>query len=132
MQEFFQDLLKSQSGEWNQTQKEALVDLCLLGMYSDALISVAEQDFIENESTQLKWESGISFSGYLQRVIPKVRAVKDDSQNKKQLLENIADRLGNNDSKRKAVEELEKLLSTDGIVKIEEEFLGEVKAVMGI
>ena len=132
MQEFFQDLLKSQSGEWNQTQKEALVDLCLLGMYSDALISVAEQDFIENESTQLKWESGISFSGYLQRVIPKVRAVKDDSQNKKQLLENIADRLGNNESKRKAVEELEKLLSTDGIVKIEEEFLGEVKAVMGI
>ena len=132
MQEFFQDLLKSQSGEWNQTQKEALVDLCLLGMYSDALISVAEQDFIENESTQLKWESGISFSGYLQRVIPKVRKVKDDSQKKKELLENIADRLGNNESKRKAVEELEKLLSTDGIVKIEEEFLGEVKSVMGI
>lgn len=132
MQEFFQNLLKSQFGDWNQTQKEALVDLCLLGMYSDALISVAEQDFIENESTQLKWESGISFSGYLQRVIPKVRRVKNDAQQKKELLQNIAERLGNNESKINAVAELEKLLSTDGLVKIEEEFLREVKAVMGI
>ena len=132
MQDFFQNLLESQFGDWNQTQKEALVDLCLLGMYSDALISVAEQDFIENESTQLKWESGISFSGYLQRVIPKVRKVKNDAHQKKELLQNIAERLGNNESKINAVAELEKLLSTDGIVKIEEEFLGEVKSVMGI
>lgn len=132
MQEFFQNLLKSQFGDWNQTQKEALVDLCLLGMYSDALISVAEQDFMENESTQLKWESGISFSGYLQRVIPKVRKVKNDAEQKKELLQNIAERLGNNESKINAVASLEKLLSTDGLVKIEEEFLGEVKSVMGI
>lgn len=132
MQEFFQDLLESKFGDWNQTQKEALVDLCLLGMYSDSLISVAEQDFMENESTQLKWESGISLSGYLQRVIPKVRKVKNDAHQKKELLQNIADRLGNKESKINAVAELEKLLSTDGIVKIEEDFMGEVKSVMGI
>lgn len=132
MQEFFQNLLKSQYGDWSQTQREALVDLCLLGMYSDNLISLAEQGFIQNEFTQLKWESGISFSGYLQRVIPKIRKVKNDFQQKKELLQNIADRLENNDSKRKAVAELEKLLSTDGIVKIEEEFLEEIKSVMGI
>jgi hypothetical protein len=132
MQSFFQKLLKLPSGEWNQSQKEALVDLCLLGMYSDDLISLAEQDFIEDESTQLKWESGISFSGYLQRTIPKVRALKNDSQKKKELLQDIANRLKDNDLKRKAVEELEKLLVVDGLVKLEEEFLEQVKVVMEI
>ncbi|HLO84494.1 MAG TPA: hypothetical protein VK203_05675 [Nostocaceae cyanobacterium] len=132
MQAFFQKLLKLPSGEWNQSQKEALVDLCLLGMYSDDLISLAEQDFIEDESAQLKWESGISFSGYLQRSIPKIRAIKNDSQKKKELLQDISNRLTDNDLKRKAVEELEKLLVVDGLVKLEEEFLEEVKTVMGV
>ncbi|HLP91075.1 MAG TPA: hypothetical protein VK184_21145 [Nostocaceae cyanobacterium] len=132
MQAFFQKLLKLQSGEWNQAQKEALVDLCLLGMYSDDLISLAEQDFIADESAQLKWESGISLSGYLQRTIPKVRAVKNDAQKTRQLLQDIADRLKDQELKSKAVEELEKLLVVDGLVKLEEEFLGEVKQVMGV
>ncbi len=132
MQILFQKLLKLHSDGWNQTQKEAMVDLCLLGMYSDDLISLAEQDFIEDESTHLKWESGISFSGYLQRAIPKIRAAKDDSQKVKELLQNISDRSGNDDFKRKAISELEKLLATDGVVKLEEEFLAEVKRAMGI
>lgn len=132
MQAFFQKLLKLPSGEWNQTQKEALVDLCLLGMYSDDKISTAEQDFIDHESTQLKWDSGISFGGYLQRKIPQVRGVRNNSQKTKEMLVNIADRLQDHNLKLKAVEELEKLLSIDGVVKVEEEFLLEVKTVMGI
>jgi hypothetical protein len=78
MQAFFQKLLKSDSdnlsqaqGEGNQTQKEAIVDLCLLGMYADDLISITEQDFIEEESTHLDWQSEISFSRYLQINDPK-------------------------------------------------------------
>jgi hypothetical protein len=132
MQGFFQKLLKLPFGEWNQIQKEALIDLCLLGMYSDDRISLAEQDFIENESTQIKWESGISFSSYLQKTIPKIRSVKNNSQKTNELLQDIANRLQDNKLKTQAIAELEKLLSTDGIVNLEEEFLYEVKAVMGI
>ncbi|WP_171573088.1 hypothetical protein [Leptolyngbya sp. Cla-17] len=131
MQVLFQKLLKHSDG-WNQTQKEAMVDLCLLGMYSDDLISLAEQDFIENESTQLKWESGISFSGYLQRTIPKIRSAKVDSQKVEDLLQNISERLGSDELKRKASSELEKLLASDEVVKLEEEFLSKVQKVMGI
>ncbi|MBM0741557.1 hypothetical protein JOY44_08000 [Phormidium sp. CLA17] len=109
-----------------------MVDLCLLGMYSDDLISLAEQDFIENESTQLKWESGISFSGYLQRTIPKIRSAKVDSQKVEDLLQNISERLGSDELKRKASSELEKLLASDEVVKLEEEFLSKVQKVMGI
>ncbi|MBD2294289.1 hypothetical protein H6G06_12505 [Anabaena sphaerica FACHB-251] len=132
MQNFFQKLLQLPSGEWNQIQKEALIDLCLLGMYSDDRISLAEQDFIEDEYTQLKWESGISFSGYLQRTIPKIRSVKNNSQKTNELLQDIANRLQDDKLKSQAVAELEKLLSTDGIINLEEKFLSKVKTVMGI
>ena len=126
-----QTWLKGHADGWNQTQKEAIIDLCLLGMYSDDLISLAEQEFIGNESTQFQWQSGISFSGYMQRTIPKIRSAKDDSQKVKELLQTIGERLGSDESKRKAIDELEKLLATDGVVKLEEEFLAEAKQVMG-
>ena len=131
MQIFVQKLL-GHFQEWNQTQKEAIMELCLLGMYSDDLISLAEQDFIEDEPSQLKWESNISFSGYLQRTIPKIRGVKGDPQKVEDLLRGIGDRLGSDGMKQRANDELEKLLATDGVVKLEEEFLSEVRRVMGI
>jgi hypothetical protein len=131
MQVLFQKLLGRSDG-WNQTQKEAMIDLCLLGMYSDDLTSLAEQDFIEDESTHLKWESGISFSGYLQRTVPKIRMAKGDSQKMEDVLQNIGDRLGSDELKRKACNELQKLLATDEVVKVEEEFLSKVQRVMGI
>jgi hypothetical protein len=131
MQVLFQKLLGRSDG-WNQTQKEAMIDLCLLGMYSDDLTSLAEQDFIADESTHLKWESGISFGGYLQRTIPKIRLAKGDSQKMEDVLQNIGDRLGSDELKRKACNELQKLLASDEVVKAEEEFLSEVQRVMGI
>ena len=132
MQSLFQKLLKSHSNGLTQPQKEAMVDLCLLGMYSDDLISLAEQDFIEDESAQLQWQSGISFSSYLQRTIPTIRAAKDDAQKVKAFLQTIGDRLESDEVKQQAMNELEKLLTTDGMVKLEAEFLSHVKQVMGI
>jgi hypothetical protein len=131
MQVLFQKLLEHPDG-WNQTQREAMIDLCLLGMYSDDLISLSEQDFMENEATHLKWESAISFSGYLQRTIPKIRSAKGDSQNVEDLLQSIGDRLGSDELKRRASSEMEKLIAVDGVVKLEEQFLSEVHRVMGI
>jgi hypothetical protein len=101
-------------------------------MYSDDSITLAEQDFIENESTQLQWTSGISFGGYLQRVIPKVRAAKGNSPKTNDLLQSISDRLGRDELKRSAVDELEKLLASDGVAVMEEAFLAEVKRVLAI
>jgi hypothetical protein len=131
MQNFFQKLF-DRSSETNQVQREALVDLCLLGMYSDTLVSLAEQDFLEAQSTRLPWESGMSFDLYLQTTIPKVRALKNEPLKIKELIQDIDRRLGSDEFKRNAIDELENLLATDGVVKIESEFLTQVKAVMGI
>jgi hypothetical protein len=131
MQNFFQKLFDC-SSETNQVQREALVDLCLLGMYSDTLVSLAEQDFLEAQSARLPWESGTSFDLYLQTTIPKVRAIKNDPLKIKELIQDIDRRLGSDAFKSNAIYELETLLSTDGIIKIEGEFLTQVKEVMGI
>ncbi|MDJ0706935.1 MAG: hypothetical protein QNJ46_26980 [Leptolyngbyaceae cyanobacterium MO_188.B28] len=50
----------------------------------------------------------------------------------KELLQDIDQRLESNEFKRTAIDELEKLLVADGVVKLEEEFLAEVKTVIGI
>lgn len=132
MKPILQRILNESTDGWSQTQKEALIDLCLLGMYSDNKISLAEQDFIEDESEQLHWKSGISFSGYLQRTIPKIRSAKDNSQQVQEMLRNICERLGSDECKQKSIDELKKLLATDEVVQLEEEFLLEVQSAMGI
>jgi O6-methylguanine-DNA--protein-cysteine methyltransferase len=132
MQNFFHKLLELSSIEMNQSQREALVDLCLLGMYSDNLISIAEQDFLKDESTKLSWESAISFDAYLQTATSEIRSVSNDAAKKKELIQDIEHRLGSTKFKQKAIEELELILSTDKVVKLEQSFLDEVKAIMGI
>lgn len=130
MLDLIKNLFESQRGEWNQTQQEALVDLLLLGMYTDNLISLAESDFIDSESLKLQWQSAISITGYLQRATPRVRDVKGDTHRRKELLQDIGNRLGDDVSKRRAIEELEALLLADGTVGVEENFIEEVKEIL--
>ena len=125
----FQRLLGSDPGR-SQAQAEALVDLLLLGMYSDHLISLAENDFIEQEGEQLVWESGISFGGYLQRVIPKVRALQGSVEKEGEFLLDIAERLGDAATKQHALDELNALLAADGVVQLEEAFVAQVKQAL--
>jgi hypothetical protein len=132
MQNFFQKLFKSNSSETNQPQREALVDLCILGMYSDPRVSLAEQDFLKDEFIQLQWESVISFDLYLQGTIAKVRSLNNDPLKVKELIQDIDRRLGSNEFKQKAINELERLIATDGVIEIEEKFLAQVKTVMEI
>jgi hypothetical protein len=132
MQNFFQKLFKSNSSETNQPQREAIVDLCILGMYSDPRVSLAEQDFLKDEFMQLQWESVISFDLYLQGTIAKVRSLNNDPLKVTELIQDIDRRLGSNEFKQKAVSELEQLIAADGVIEIEEKFLAQVKTVMGI
>lgn len=129
MLNIFQKFLGAET-ERSQSQTEAVVDLLLLGMYSDNLISLAENDFIEQESQQLAWKSGISFGGYLQRVIPKVRAVKGSVEKEGEFLLDIAERLGDAESKQQALDELNALLAADGFVQLEEAFVEQVKQAL--
>ncbi len=114
----------------SQTQKEAIVDLCLLGMYVDKQLSLAEQDFVDDDASKSDWESGISFSSYLQKITPKARAA-NDPQKITAFLENVGERLNSAAAKNIAIGELEAIFVTDGVVQAETEFLAQVKQVLG-
>lgn len=130
MMDFFQRLLNSQEASSTQTQKEAMVDLLLLGMYADHTLSLAEQDFVNNEGTQIQWESGISFSGYLERTIPKVRTAQTDATTRTKFIDGIRDRLGNPAACERAIAELKALMLIDGVAKIEQDFIDEISTLM--
>ena len=130
MMDFFQRLIQSQDAgsTQTQTQKEAMVDLLLLGMYADHTLSLAEQDFVNNEGTQIEWESGISFSGYLERTIPKVRTAQADVTTRSKFIDGIRDRLGNLAACERAIAELKALMLVDGVAPIEQEFIDDISA----
>ena len=130
MMDFFQRLLNSQEASSTQTQKEAMVDLLLLGMYADHTLSLAEQDFVNNEGTQIQWESGISFSGYLERTIPKVRTAQTDATTRTKFIDGIRDRLDNPAACERAIAELKALMLIDGVAKIEQDFIDEISTLM--
>ncbi len=126
MLDLFQKFLGTEAGR-SQSQTEAMVDLLLLGMYSDNLISLAESNFMQQESQQFTWQSGISFSGYLERTIPKVRITKGDPDQETEFLLDIAQRLGDAETKQTALNQLNSLLAADGVVQMEEAFVKQVK-----
>ena len=99
-------------------------------MYADHTLSLAEQDFVNNEGTQIQWESGISFSGYLERTIPKVRSAQADVTTRSKFIDGIRDRLGNPAACERAIAELKTLMLVDGVAPIEQEFLDDVSALL--
>ncbi|MBE9066233.1 hypothetical protein IQ260_06165 [Leptolyngbya cf. ectocarpi LEGE 11479] len=132
MQALFQKIFNQQPSGVTQTQREAMVDLCLLGMYSDSKLSVDEQDFLDEEFDKLSWESGISFGSYLQRVIPKVRSATNDVQEREEFLQDIAQRLGDDGFKQTAIDALQNLLAADGMVQLESTFMAAVSKAMSL
>lgn len=132
MQALFQKLFNQQPAGVSQPQREAMVDLCLLGMYSDSKLSINEQDFLDEEFDKLSWESGISLSSYLQRVIPKVRSATNNAQEREVFLTDIAQRLGDGDFKQTAIDSLQELLATDGIAQPESTFMADVRKALAL
>ncbi|MFG6107117.1 hypothetical protein U2F10_33070 [Leptothoe sp. EHU-05/26/07-4] len=130
MRALLQKLFNRQPNSVNQMQREAMVDLCLLGMYSDSRLSIDEQDFLDEEFHKLTWESGISLSSYLQRAVPRVRSVIDDASELAAFLQDIAQRLGEEDFRQTAMDALQELLESDGVAESESKFMADVRKAL--
>ncbi|MEN9233681.1 MAG: hypothetical protein Q6J18_00365 [Gloeomargarita sp. DG02_3_bins_56] len=115
-----------------QLQREALVDLLLLGMYTDRLLSVAEADLLEAKLLDLPWESGQALSIYLQVNMPKIRMAYEHLPTRLQLLQSIRDRLATPESRQSAYRKLQEFLAIDGVAGDEQEFLTQVRTVFGV
>jgi len=115
-----------------QPQREALVDLLLLGMFTDHLLSVAEGDLLAAKLGDLPWESGQALSIYLQVNMPKIRMAYENLPSRLQLLQSIRDRLPTLETRQDAYQKLQEFLAVDGVANAEQEFLTQVQTVLGI
>ncbi|MCS7031509.1 MAG: hypothetical protein NZL92_08270 [Gloeomargarita sp. SKYG116] len=115
-----------------QLQREALVDLLLLGMYVDHRLSVAETDVIHDQLLDMPWESGMALSIYIQSNMPRIRTAYENLPARWQLLQSIRDRLATPDARRDAYQKLQEFLAVDGIAQGEQELLTQVRTVLGL
>ncbi len=98
-----------------QTEREAIVDLLLLGMYADRHIAVSEQEFLATEMAKMGWDEFHSPEIYLQRAVPLVREVLAYADRTQGFLQTIAQRLPEAAVMKFAIEQFSALIALDGV-----------------
>jgi hypothetical protein len=113
----------------NQKQREALVDLLLLGMFADGSLKVSDDQKLLSVIEEIGWESYQTPDLYFQSAIAKARDAADTESGTLARLKKIRDSLASDEIRQQAIERLEKFLSLDGRPGVEEsKFLELAKA----
>jgi hypothetical protein len=99
-----------------QPQREAIVDLLLLGIYADRHIAASEQDFLAMAIDRMGWDELQSPEIYLQRAMPIAREILTGSADRVQaFLQAVGDRLSEVETMKYAIEQFSALIALDGI-----------------
>jgi hypothetical protein len=128
LQSDLQQVQDQQAQDQVQTQqaaREAILDLLLLGMHADRHISLLESDLLDTEMATLGWDEFHSPEIYLQRAAPIVRDAIGNGEKQAHLLQSIADRLSDGETKKDAIERFAMMLAIDGTVEVEEALLDQ-------
>jgi hypothetical protein len=113
----------------NQKQREALVDLLLLGMFADGSLKVSDDQKLLSVIEEIGWESYQTPDLYFQSAIAKARDAADTEPGTLARLKKIRDSLASDEIRQQAIERLENFLSLDGRPGVEEsKFLELAKA----
>jgi hypothetical protein len=109
-----------------QSQREAIVDLLILGIYADRRISLAEQDFLEQTIASMGWDEFNAASVYQQRAWANVRASLNRTDATDRLLTTIRERLSAVEVMQYAIEKFSTLLSLEQGTEAEGQLLDQV------
>ncbi|MFM2431150.1 MAG: hypothetical protein RLZZ511_2363 [Cyanobacteriota bacterium] len=109
-----------------QPQREAIVDLLILGIYADQRITLAEQDFLHEIIEAMGWDELNAATVYLQRAWATVRASLELSSATDRLLTTIRERLDRVEVMQYAIEKFSTLLSLQNTTDAEGQLLDQV------
>ncbi len=124
----FQAIVKKDT---KQSEREAVIELMIITMYSDKSLKVAEEDMINQYLESITWESGVSKEQFLAKTFPKVRNAITDKQKIRVLLEDINSRIGSDEMKSQLLSTCSDLALADGEISEEEkEFLAELAKIL--
>lgn len=113
-----------------QSEREAIIDLLLLGMYADRHLSLAEDAAFASETGNLGWEGSVSVDYYVQEATDRARAASESDDATKGMLEFVADRLLTDANAGLALELLAGLLASDGRVERESELFQKAQSIL--
>src|SRR5258706_13075433 len=97
-----------------QEQREAVVDLLLLGMFADAPLRVSEDQKLLSVIEEIGWESYQAPDLYLQSAIAKARDAMDTEGGIKHRLEKIDQELNDNGLRKRDLNYSPPFLGVDG------------------
>jgi len=114
-----------------QEQREAVVDLLLLGMFADSPLKVSEDQKLLSVIEEIGWHSYQAPDLYLQSAIARARDTFETEGATRYRLEKISAELNEPGLKQRALEYLTQFLGVDGAVDAEESrFLDQAKAAL--
>jgi len=113
---------------FNDEQKEALLDLLVMGMYADSNLADVEERKIDDVLATVKFPSASERRRFIDGSVARVRQQLGAAKSVQDFVAAIAKHFPTADLRQKAYADLEELLASDQkVVDAENRFLGIVK-----
>jgi uncharacterized tellurite resistance protein B-like protein len=117
----------------SQPQREAVLDLLLLGMYADGAVRLAENERVYDLISPFGWESYQDAREYSQAATARARAANENDDATGIFLLDVSARLQNDDVKKLALALLARLIeSDDAATESEADFYQKAKTTFGV
>ncbi len=100
------------SDDLTQPQREALIDLMILGMFADNNIALSEDELLRKETEAFDWDSGENLDYYIDKRIGTLRVIRQEPTTLDETLHDIAVRLA--DKSDHALKLLKEIFISDG------------------
>ena len=127
---FNKDKSASSGDGLSQEEREAIVDLLILGAYTDNRLSLREEKAFESLTGRMNWDSETELSDYMDSAIAKVRANRSNPSATEGLLDEVKQRLTSKASVTKALKLLHQVFASDGRSWAEANFYRQVESVL--
>ncbi len=127
MNEFLKKILSLD--RLSQEQRESMIDLLILTMYSDKHLAFDENQLLQNLSQSFDWDSNEPIDYYIRRRFGEFRQILNDSEAIDQTVQLIAENLSN--QSEKALNIMEDMIYADNEkVQKENQFYEKVKKAL--
>ena len=114
-----------------QKQREAVVDLLLLGMFADGSLKASQDQKLLAVISQIGWQSYQTLDLYLQSAIAKAREASETDEGTQFRLRKIGESLETQELRQRALDYLAEFLDLDGKARPEAGFFQLAKTSVG-
>ena len=113
-----------------QEEREAIVDLLLLGAYTDNRLSLREEKAFDSITGTLNWESPTTLTDYMDASIAKIRGARNNPSATDGLLNKVKERIRSKPAIARSLKLLHQVFASDGRSYAEAHFYRKVESLL--